>query len=461
MARPTFAPTGHQRQFDHHELFFSTTDPKGVILSGNDVFVRVSGYSRETLVGTAHNIIRHPDIPQAVFKLLWDYLEAGKSFAGYVKNMAADGGFYWVTVLVVPIPQGYLSVRFKPSTALLPIVEGVYKQMLDVEKAAASAPGGWRKGMADAAGLLMSVLNAKGFATYDEFMQMLLATEFSSHRERLKRGVPGAGASVDASLLSMIEECGGVEQELGGLFARMGNFLNVIKGLDDKAAFMRDLAANMHLVSLNALIGSCSEGEGGEAFSVVTQDLATLSKESTATIDVMNRELLALTSSLRETAFGINAAILQVEMTAFFLHELARSGDQWEHGEAGHVIRQDIATLRESFRTSIDTIIAAVRRASQPIPGLIRMESELSNELRRLACVRLVGKIHSTGLDGEAHFHDMLDRILQQLTRATTELEELTAGVLGLRDQIPDLMQSATRLQSRTCGCKTLMHVAA
>ena len=116
--------------------------PKGIILSGNDVFVRMSGYSRETLVGAAHNIIRHPDIPQAVFKLLWDYLEAGKPFAGYVKNMAADGGFYWVTVLVVPIPQGYLSVRFKPSTALLPVVDGVYAQMLAVEKAAATAPGG-------------------------------------------------------------------------------------------------------------------------------------------------------------------------------------------------------------------------------------------------------------------------------------------------------------------------------
>ncbi len=461
MARPTFAPTGHERQFDHHELFFSTTDPKGIILSGNDVFVRVSGYSRETLVGAAHNIIRHPDIPQAVFKLLWDYLDAGKPFAGYVKNMAADGGFYWVTVLVVPIPQGYLSVRFKPSTALLPVVEGVYRQMLAVEKAAATAPGGWRKGMADAAGLLMGVLKAKGFATYDEFMQMLLATEFASHRELLKRRSAGIGATVDASLLSMIEECGSVDQELGGLFCRMGNFLSVIKGLDDKAAFMRDLAANMHLVSLNALIGSCSEGEGGEAFSVVTQDLATLSKESTATIDIMNRELLTLRSSLRETAFGINAAILQVEMTTFFLHELAKSADDWEHAESGHVIRQDISTLRESFRSSIAAIIATVSRASLPIPGLIRMEAELSNELRRLACVRLVGKIHSTGLDGEAHFHDMLDRILQHLTRATTELEELTAGVLDLRGQIPELQQSATRLQSRTCGCKTLMHVAA
>lgn len=203
MARPTFAPTGHERQFDHHELFFSTTDPKG----------------------------------------------------------------------------------------------------------------GWRKGMADAAGLLTSLLNAKGFPTYDEFMQTLLATEFASHRKLLTRRTASADARADASLLSMIEECGSVDQELGALFTRMGSFLGAVKGLDDEAAFMRDLAANMQLVSLNALIGSCSEGEGGEAFSVVTQDLAALSKESTATIDIMNRELLTLTSSLRVTAFGINAAILQVEMT--------------------------------------------------------------------------------------------------------------------------------------------------
>lgn len=460
MARPTVAPTGLERQFDPHELFFSTTDAKGVILSGNDVFVRVSGHPREELLGSAHNIIRHPDMPQAVFKLLWDYLDAGKSFAGYVKNMAADGGFYWVMVLVVPIAQGYLSVRFKPSTALLPVVEGVYKQMLAVEKSAATAPGGWRQGMEKAAALLMSVLNAKGFATYDDFMQMLLATELTSHRNQVRRAA-NAGGGAEPSLLSMIQECGSVDAELSGLFRRMSDFLDVIKGLDEKAAFMRELAANMHLVSLNALIGSCSEGDGGEAFSVVTQDLATLSKESTATIDVLNRELLTLTSSLRQTAFGINAATLQVEMTTFFLHELAAAAADWEHPEKSVVIRGDIATLRESFRASITAINEAIARASQPIPRLIRMEAELSTELRRLACVRLVGKIHSTGLDGEAHFHEMLDRILEQLTRATTELEELTAGVLGLRDQIPDLQESAGRLNSRSCGCTTLLNVAA
>lgn len=460
MARPTFAPTGRERQFDHHELFFSTTDPKGVILSGNDVFVRVSGYSREALVGTAHNIIRHPDIPQAVFKLLWDYLDAGKPFAGYVKNMAADGGFYWVTVLVVPIAQGYLSVRFKPSTGLLPVVDSVYKQMLAVEKKAATEPGGWRVGMQRAAELLMGVLKSKGFSTYDDFMQMLLATELKSHRAMVaRRALRAVGA--DASIEAMLSECGNVDAELGTLFDRMGNFLGLVKELDEKAIFLKDLASSMHLVSLNALIGACGQGEGGEGFSVVTQDLAALSEDGTATIDVMTRELMTLTSSLRDTAFSINAAMLQVEMTSFFLRELAGRGNDWEHSASGQVLRRDIVTLRESFRRSVEGIASAIARASQPIPTLLRMERTLGNDLRRMSAVRLIGKIQATGLGGEAHFHEMLDRILEQLTRAAHELDGLTTGVSSLEHLLPDLQQAAVSVQGKTCGCKTLLHVAA
>lgn len=464
MARPTFAPTGRERQFDHHELFFSTTDPKGIILSGNDVFVRVSGYAREKLVGQAHNIIRHPDIPQAVFKLLWDYLDAGKPFAGYVKNMAADGGHYWVVVLVVPIERGFLSVRFKPSTPVLGVVDSVYKQMLAVEKSVGTAPGAWRKGMQLATEFLLEALKSKGFHTYDDFMQTILAAEMASHRALMdKRSlvVRTREADRDKELAVMLDECGGVDSELGGLFSRMGTFLEVIKGLDSKAVFLRDLAANMHLVSLNALIGSCSEERGGEAFSVVTQDLAALSKESTGTIEVITRELLTLTSSLRDTAFSINAAKLQVEMTMFFLRELAASGEDWVHSDRGRMTREDIATLRDSFRASVARISQAVQRASEPIPELLRMEAELSGELRRISCVRLVGKIHSTGLSGEAHFHEMLDRILEQLTRATSELEELTEGVVGLQAQIPELQAAAGRVQGRSCGCRHLLDVAA
>lgn len=65
-----------------------------MITFGNDVFVRVSGYSRETLKGAPHSIIRHPDVPRAVFKLLWDTLKSDHPIAAYVKNMSANGSYY-------------------------------------------------------------------------------------------------------------------------------------------------------------------------------------------------------------------------------------------------------------------------------------------------------------------------------------------------------------------------------
>jgi hypothetical protein len=88
MSRPAISPRDQERPFGDDELFFSTTDRKGIISSANDVFVRVSGHPRDALIGSAHNIIRHPDMPRAGCKLLWDHLGAGGPFAGYVKNLA-------------------------------------------------------------------------------------------------------------------------------------------------------------------------------------------------------------------------------------------------------------------------------------------------------------------------------------------------------------------------------------
>ena len=81
MNRPT--PKDQEARFLLEEMFFSTTDARGVITFGNDIFVRVSGYPLVDMVGKPHNIIRHPDMPRAVFRLFWDYLQAGRSVVAY------------------------------------------------------------------------------------------------------------------------------------------------------------------------------------------------------------------------------------------------------------------------------------------------------------------------------------------------------------------------------------------
>ncbi|MCA9851113.1 MAG: PAS domain-containing protein, partial [Dehalococcoidia bacterium] len=185
MARPSITPTNYERPFDLGELFFSTTDPKGIILSGNRVFARVSAYEEDELLGQPHNMIRHPDMPRVVFKMFWEYLEAGRPIAAYVKNMAKDGGYYWVLATATPVGNRYLSVRMKPSADLLPTVEALYASLVKTERAIESRGGTPRDAMEASGAQLAKSLVQLGFQDYDAFMHHALPTEIASRREQL------------------------------------------------------------------------------------------------------------------------------------------------------------------------------------------------------------------------------------------------------------------------------------
>lgn len=112
----------------------TTTDLKGVITYCNDDFVAISGFSRDELVGQAHNIIRHPDMPAPVFKLMWDTLEAGKPWMGVVKNRCKNGDHYWVSAYVTPILEngkvtGFESVRVAPTRAQIERASRLYSNI--------------------------------------------------------------------------------------------------------------------------------------------------------------------------------------------------------------------------------------------------------------------------------------------------------------------------------------------
>lgn len=106
----------HKFPQDKSAKIISLTDTKGIITEVNDTFVHMCGFSREELIGQPHNIVRHPDMPAAVFKLMWNTIQQGQSFMGIVKNRAKDGGYYWVNAYIMPIIEngkitGYESVR--------------------------------------------------------------------------------------------------------------------------------------------------------------------------------------------------------------------------------------------------------------------------------------------------------------------------------------------------------------
>jgi PAS domain S-box-containing protein len=174
------ANVGQEAPFGFDEIFFSRTDKKGRILSGNTVFQKVSMYSWEELQNQQHNIIRHPDMPRAIFWLIWDTITRGEPVGWYVKNRAKDGRFYWVFAIVTPIEDGYLSVRIKPSSPLLRTIEQEYATLIEMEKDPKSNP-------AECAQFYLWRLWELGFPDHSAFLATALSQEVMSRDERLGR----------------------------------------------------------------------------------------------------------------------------------------------------------------------------------------------------------------------------------------------------------------------------------
>jgi PAS domain S-box-containing protein len=173
MKNPNIQPTSVEKVMREDDFIVSKTDTKGRIAYGNRIFIEYSGYTERELIGAQHNIIRHPDMPRAVFKLLWDTIQARQECFAYVKNMARDGSFYWVLANVTPSYDaggnviGYYSVRRKPKESAVRTVSDLYRAMLEAERRA-----GARDAMAASGKLLDDLLAEKG-ASYEEFILSL------------------------------------------------------------------------------------------------------------------------------------------------------------------------------------------------------------------------------------------------------------------------------------------------
>lgn len=174
--RGAVAPTGRARPFAVDEVIVSKTDPRGHITYANDVFVRVSGYSEDELLGAPHSIIRHPDMPRAVFHLLWETIQAGEEIFAFVNNLAADGGHYWVLAHVTPSFDaahrivGYHSHRRCPDWAAVAEIEPLYRRLVAEERRHSTAHAAVAAGRA----LLDSVLAEAG-VTYEQFVWGVIA----------------------------------------------------------------------------------------------------------------------------------------------------------------------------------------------------------------------------------------------------------------------------------------------
>lgn len=169
-------PTGVERMLGPEDIIVSKTDPRGHLTYVNDKFIDISGYGDAELIGKPHNIIRHPDMPRAIFRLLWDTLGQREEIFAYVVNLAGDGSHYWVLAHVTPSLDergtviGYHSNRRAPSRAALRQITPLYAELLREERKYGNA-----RAAADASSALLRDLLADRGQTYDHFVWELIS----------------------------------------------------------------------------------------------------------------------------------------------------------------------------------------------------------------------------------------------------------------------------------------------
>jgi aerotaxis receptor len=311
--RTNLPVTGIEYILQDGQSIVSKTDTKGRITYINPTFVEVSGFSEDELVGKAHNVVRHPDMPSEAFADLWQTLKAGLPWTGMVKNRRKNGDFYWVVANVVPIREngatvGYMSVRTRPAREQVKEAEALYRRIRAGEakgialRRGAVARTGWRGRLAALRNLPLGRRLGLMLGTQSALMVALAAAVDGA----VWRVLAGAGAVLTLLAWSELQRAivRPLRQAEDAVYALAGGDLsyNPPASRDDEMGHLL-LALRQLKVNLTAIVGDVRANVG--AIEAATRDIAAGNQD-------LARRTESQAASLEQTA----ASLAQVAAVA-------------------------------------------------------------------------------------------------------------------------------------------------
>jgi aerotaxis receptor len=311
--RTNLPVTGIEYILQDGQSIVSKTDTKGRITYINPTFVEVSGFSEDELIGKAHNVVRHPDMPPEAFADLWQTLKAGLPWTGMVKNRRKNGDFYWVVANVVPIREngatvGYMSVRTRPAREQVKEAEALYRRIRAGEakgialRRGAVARTGWRGRLAAMRNLPLGRRLGLMLGTQSALMVALAAAVDGT----AWRVLAGAGAVLTLLAWSELRRAivRPLRQAEDAVYALAGGDLsyNPPAGRDDEMGHLL-LALRQLKVNLTAIVGDVRANVG--AIEAATRDIAAGNQD-------LARRTESQAASLEQTA----ASLAQVAAVA-------------------------------------------------------------------------------------------------------------------------------------------------
>ncbi|MBN9352818.1 MAG: PAS domain-containing protein [Hyphomicrobium denitrificans] len=389
--------TETESPFELGELFFSRTESRGRIQSGNAVFQRVSEYPWAEMMDRPHNIIRHPDMPRAVFFVLWEQIRAGHPVGAYVKNRAKNGNYYWVYAVVTPIDGGYLSVRLKPSSDLFAAASTLYKSARRNEITGAIKP-------ADSAAALVHNLRASGFRDYPAFMTAALSREM---RER--------NAAMGRPAWRLID-----------LFDNLVSAADTLLSTTDR---MLAMISTFNHTPTNLRIQALRLGDKGRAIAEISSNYDHISKAIVTNLQDLETASNEVFSGVNEGLFLACTARLQDEMASLFDQEVCDDSDA--ASEEAKRLRQQTDDYKARAAAKFELI--KVR-----IGHFFDLTSEMKRLLSGLIAVRVMGKVESVGLSNGI-FSDLIADLEQGQQTLTRGLENIAKLNDRIRETVVEL----------------------
>ena len=367
-------PTGAVHSFGIDELFFSVTDSKGVIESSNEVFVRLSYYSHDELMASPHNIIRHPEMPGAAFKLLWDTVRKGEPFAAYVRNLAANGSEYDVFATITPLPGNrYLSIRTKPvCDDFYATTNNLYREVYAFETGLKDGGATRREAAASGVQKAAEKLAELGFNSYEDFQNALLPAEVAK-REELSAGFPQrpAAQGVLREALDTIE----------GIYNELAVWVNEQKDLAELSSELRRVSDEIEGRLSNATVKPetietiSSHGASMQPLIEPLQVWTSMQSIVASTLTRLVESLRELEKTSARTRFRVALARMHTTMLATFIAELIDNGDNSR--ESVEAIWMLTKALRQGLYEMEEQTAAFRRLASNTVWNIDQASSML------------------------------------------------------------------------------------
>jgi aerotaxis receptor len=407
-----------EAKFEPNELFFSITTHDSTILSGNDVFIRISGYTKEELIGQFHNVIRHPDMPRVLFKVIWETIQELQPIAGYVLNRTKSGEYYWVFAALFPLKDRYVSIRIKPTSRFFAYAQELYPVFLDAER---------RGGMEASEALVPEVLNGLGYQNYNQFMSDALLEELKGRKDVVLFESSSSSAERFASSLSQrLRTVHGYTKELmekyDGWFEKIDMFIQVKSVFEAKSLILRQVAREVVFLSLNASVSSYKVENGGETFGILARDVRTNAKENDELIAKIDCLVQELSESLNTLIFSVSGVRLQSEMLTYFVSELLCENCNVEHHEIEENMNTLISLVSEYAKKTDELQLTLERQVQEILKNL----DQLEQQIMYLGYIQVYGIIEAAGNPHETvSFEGIFSQLKTLIQMTTQEIEAM------------------------------------